>query len=337
MDLDKKNTISTCAFNILFTKDVPHIHEKIFFSLDYESFKFCVKVCKTWCRLITSESFLERAKSHFIEIERDEHLLWLASKGGKIKEVGHLLSTWILDVNCKFDEKIFFSMNLNQDYESRRLNTPLHRAARCNQKGMVQLLLDNGADSERENWMGGTPLLVAISSGHNGVIQILLDNGADPNRAHRQDGGTPLHRAARIDNENVMKLLLRGGADPHKCNKIGATPLHVASMRGNTNMVEMLLNPGADPNKEDHHGETPLHWASKMGHTNVVQMLLQGGARPEKRNKKGENPLHLAKQHGRDDVFRVLFDFIHLKCYECARETNIPTGTDGTFNLCSLL
>ena len=106
-------------------------------------------------------------------------------------------------------------------------------------------------------------------------------------------------------------------------------------------MVKMLLRRGTDPNEACHKGETPLHWASKMGHTQVVKMLLDGGARPEKRNKRGENPLDQAKQLGRDDVFQVLYDFIHLKCSECAINgdeslgQNIPSG--GTFKLCTLL
>ena len=102
-----------------------------------------------------------------------------------------------------------------------------------------------------------------------------------------------------------------------------------------------LLNWAPDPNEACHKGETPLHWASKMGHTHVVKMLLDGGARPEMRNKRGENPLIQARQHGRDDVFQVIYDFIHLKCSECAISgddnlgQNIPS--DRTFKLCTLL
>ena len=41
----------------LFTESVPHVLEKIFFSLDYESFKTCKEVSISWNKLLTSESF----------------------------------------------------------------------------------------------------------------------------------------------------------------------------------------------------------------------------------------------------------------------------------------
>ena len=56
-----------CEFDRLFTKRVLHIHEKIFFSLDYESFKKCLEVSKSWNALLLSESFLRRGKSVFCE------------------------------------------------------------------------------------------------------------------------------------------------------------------------------------------------------------------------------------------------------------------------------
>ena len=41
-------SIPNCKFNILFTKSVPHILEKIFFSLDFDSFVACGKVSLAW-------------------------------------------------------------------------------------------------------------------------------------------------------------------------------------------------------------------------------------------------------------------------------------------------
>ena len=53
-----------CAFDKLFTKSVPHILEKIFFSLDFKSFNTCMDVSKTWRDLLTSDTY--RAKGRLV-------------------------------------------------------------------------------------------------------------------------------------------------------------------------------------------------------------------------------------------------------------------------------
>ena len=59
--------METCAIDILFTKNVPHILEKVFLSLDYESYKNCCGVNNSFCAILTSESIIREAKSLFSE------------------------------------------------------------------------------------------------------------------------------------------------------------------------------------------------------------------------------------------------------------------------------
>ena len=50
-------------FDQLFNKNIPHILEKIFLSLDYKSFKRCHEVCKAWREIVENESFRRRSKA----------------------------------------------------------------------------------------------------------------------------------------------------------------------------------------------------------------------------------------------------------------------------------
>ena len=68
--------MDTCAFDKLFAKSVPHILEKIFFSLDYESYKECLEVSDTWNKLLLSEPYLKIGKSVF----RDEIYIQLCKQ-----------------------------------------------------------------------------------------------------------------------------------------------------------------------------------------------------------------------------------------------------------------
>ena len=91
--------MDTCAFDKLFSKSVPHIFERIFFSLDYESFKRCLEVNKSWNDLMTSERFKVLGSSFFkFEIERD---LWDASNDGSLSKVQGILSSFMVDVLCE--------------------------------------------------------------------------------------------------------------------------------------------------------------------------------------------------------------------------------------------
>ena len=63
---------STCSFDTLFSKCVPHILETIFFSVDYRTYKACLEVNSTWKKLLTSERYIAKGKSVFYkEIWKD--------------------------------------------------------------------------------------------------------------------------------------------------------------------------------------------------------------------------------------------------------------------------
>ena len=54
-----------CGFDKLFERNVPHILEKIFFSLDYTSFKQCMEVSSAWYELLKSDSYKRLGKVAF--------------------------------------------------------------------------------------------------------------------------------------------------------------------------------------------------------------------------------------------------------------------------------
>ena len=139
--------MDSCAFDKLFAKSVPHILEKIFFSLDYESYNECLKVSDTWNKLLLSERYLKIRD----EISKDQEKLNNAAENGNTTEVKRLLSSGMLDINrgCGF-----------------YLVTPLNKAAIKGNKVMVQLLLDRGAEVNKQTGSGWTPLHWAAIKGH---------------------------------------------------------------------------------------------------------------------------------------------------------------------------
>ena len=289
--MDMRETTGPSGFDALFTKSVPHILEKIFFSLDYESFNRCVNVSKSWKALITSERFQRMGKSIFQEeIKRNESELLKASWDGSLREVKRILGNFMVDVDCL------------REYIR---GTPLFQAAIKDHKNVVQFLLDRGADPNKADNYGQTPLHYAALRGHKDVVKLLLDRGAQPNMYFL--GNTPLHEAACNGYKDVVELLLDRGAESNKRAGIdGFTPLHLAARYGHKNVVEHLLDRRAEPDRVTRDGKTPLHEACREGYKDVVWLLLARGANPNTTDEDGETPLATALTRGHRAIARIL-------------------------------
>ena len=287
--------MAVCTIETLFAINVPHILERIFFSLDYESFKKCTEVCVAWSALLKSESFMTRATSRFpTEISTDENKLWNAANGGDIYWVRKLVLSGMVDVNCD-----------GGHWEG---VTTLCAASRNGNKSVVKMLLEGGAEVDKTDGAGRTPLFWAASYGNTDVGQLLLDSGAQPNKAD-EEGKTALHVAASRGHQGVVKLLLEWGAEYEKADSEGMTPLHLASSLGHWDqrtVVQLLLHKGADPNATDEKGRTPLHWAAFSGLKIVAQLLLDSQADPNWYDDEGVTPIQIASDQGEDDVLQVL-------------------------------
>ena len=262
------------GFDKLLTKYVPHIFEKIFLSLDYESFNNCKKVCNEWMAFLGSEQFRRRAKCVYLyemqwEERDDEENLITYSMEGNVEEVQSLL-----------DKGVNPNANSNEI---------------CPRVGGIEITT--------------TPLCVAAENGFKDVVKLLLDAGAEPNIADGY-GDTPLYSATKNRHTDVVKLLLDAGVEPNMPDKYGDTPLKLAVHNGRKEMVEVLVERGAEPNIRDNSGRTPLHWAALRDHKDVAKLLLTAGADPNIENNLGITPLSEAKRMGHKDVMKIIS--IHL-------------------------
>ncbi|WP_310626659.1 ankyrin repeat domain-containing protein [Limnohabitans sp.] len=102
--------------------------------------------------------------------------------------------------------------------------TPLMLAAINNQLELAKVLIDRGADVNREGW---TPLHYAATRGHREMMRLLLEHDAYIDSASA-NGTTPLMLAAYAAPPLAVKLLLEEGADPTLANNGQATALSLA-------------------------------------------------------------------------------------------------------------
>ena len=204
--------MGTCEFDRLFAIRVLHIHEKIFFSLDYNSFKNCQEVSKSWYNLLTSESSQRWHRSVFREAIQGE--LETAIRNDQKEVVREMISNGMAEVDCMIQDK-------NKPLSG---ITPLCLAA-CSEHGdIVQLLLDAGAEPDKLVANQFSPIVNAAAFGHLGTVKALLGGGANPN-IMGPHGFAALHVATFNGFPDVAKLLLNVGSDPNSRDFAGVTPL----------------------------------------------------------------------------------------------------------------
>ncbi|KAI0884774.1 ankyrin repeat-containing domain protein [Annulohypoxylon maeteangense] len=142
----------------------------------------------------------------------------------------------------------------------------------------MRALIRAGANIEkRSSQQNLTPLQLAVLEGHCGIMEFLLENGADTG-VRDENGQTLMHYAVQAGFPTVKTMLLNGEVDINVQDNEGITPLHRAVVsldKGQRfgDVVKMLLTQGANPGIRDHLGRTPEHIALEMGHTEVIPLL----------------------------------------------------------------
>uniref|UniRef100_A0A4W6CAH6 Protein phosphatase 1 regulatory subunit 16A n=1 Tax=Lates calcarifer TaxID=8187 RepID=A0A4W6CAH6_LATCA len=168
---------------------------------------------------------------------------------------------------------------------------------------IVQCLLDAGAcvnACDSELW---TPLHAAATCGHTGLVQLLIQAGADL-LAVNADGNMPYDLCEdgvtqeRIDEcrgrpctvKYIPWLTCHFNILFH-CVLSFLSQLHIASANGYISVAELLLENRAQVEVKDSDGWTPLHAASCWGQIQMVELLVAHGASLDTKSVLEETPL----------------------------------------------
>ena len=253
--------------------------EMICLSLDFESFKKCLKVSKAWSGVLTNKVFLTKVKLVFSkDILQEELTLRKMSREGDAYEVRRILSSGLVNVDC--------GDGVEHEHEEDH-GTPLKLAATMGHPEIVRLLINAGANV---NWCGPTdlerasPLIEAVTYHKIEVVKLLIDEGACIDQTDWA-GRTALQYASFSGCVDGVKLLLDNGADVNSADEYGTTSLIYVIRYGvhdvaTTSIAKLLIERGADLDKLDADGETPLNMAVRNNMLEIVKLLIDHGASP---------------------------------------------------------
>lgn len=180
-----------------------------------------------------------------------------------------------------------------------KFDTPLSAAVNCLDYGIVEMLLERGADpnlvSEEKPGCESPLFIAACREWSPHIAQLLVKHGAKVDWV-RSDGWSMTHAA--YDAHEVLSYFLANGADVNATEGRNWTALMLAAKANNTQSMEVLLNqadPKADVEVRSTNDATDnaLHIACNLGHSEAVRLLLEAGADVNSQVSDGRFPLGL--------------------------------------------
>ncbi|POI30516.1 hypothetical protein CIB84_005733, partial [Bambusicola thoracicus] len=221
------------------------------------------------------------------------------------------------------------------DIGNEKGDTPLHIAARWGYQGIIEVLLQNGANPNTQNRMKETSLQCALNSKSplrspqhstetfsrgssvSSLSSASIDTRQDEAKNSYKEVEKLLRAVADGDLEMVRYLLEWTEEDLEdeddtvstskpefchplcQCSKCGPAQKKFARVPAN----------GLGVNVSNQDGFTPLHMAALHGHSDLVSLLLKHGASISAKNAEHAVPLHLACQKGHSQVVECLMDY----------------------------
>jgi ankyrin repeat protein len=198
--------------------------------------------------------------------------------------------------------KAFLACKPDCNAVDKALNSPLHIALgpQCQNKEMVEALLQGGADPNQKNKEGLSPIhLVGDQQNASDIIPILARAGADLEARDRQGRTVLLRLSSQACPDSVLATLLGSGAKVDAIDFSGNTVLHMmCQSQLRSDRLKLLIDAGADPLWVNHAGNTIFHEAvigeSRKDSVDFLRTLLEMGVSATARNLRGQTPLHLA-------------------------------------------
>ncbi|MGH1358237.1 MAG: ankyrin repeat domain-containing protein [Burkholderiaceae bacterium] len=138
-------------------------------------------------------------------------------------------------------------------------------------RSVRELLASPKLKIDAVNARGETALMMAALIGQSESVGLLIEKGAQINR----EGWTPLHYAATNGHLTVIKQLIEAGADKNALSPNGTTPMMMAIRRGNLTAYQSLLVAGADPTVKNQRGLSAIDYLERSGESERAQLLRE--------------------------------------------------------------
>ncbi|KAI1424997.1 ankyrin repeat-containing domain protein [Xylaria sp. FL1777] len=270
-----------------------------------------------------------------LNVEGHQHPLIVAAERGDLEMVQCLLEAGA--------PTNIVTLDTSPNRSHGRKKTPLHVACFHGHEGIIQLLIDAGAEVEMVVDSSRTPLEQAAESGHVSAICILLQAGVNVNN------GTAICTAAANGHLHAVSTLLAAGASIYNPTR-QLNALKNACPSGSIPILELLLETATDLSDGNRaileafeyaikYRSNPLildlfaeyvssstaglHKACIAGSVGLVTRMLDGGVAVDAQDDAGTRALDLAARHLYPEIVQCLLDHGADASYESPRFSSV--------------
>ena len=285
------------TLELQYATDLEECHQQFLEAVDYNNTSVVQKLLKRHKIDVTVHGFATEGPPDVITRKSRFNALHVAAINGNIKLVKLLLK----HSNLSYCQKREF---INTGADEFISGTALHFAVQKNHLSIVKLLIDNGADINKDGVYhseikdrNGIKLItlpeytVLRMASSQEMRELLLEHGANPNKVLTNSNrllALPLQHLAANDNSEAIQLLLKHNADVNL--RTDKTALQVACEHLSLNAIGLLLKHDANMLVEDGNGlnclafvlmnlkdKTPKAVTKKV--TIAIDMLLKAAKR----------------------------------------------------------
>lgn len=142
---------------------------------------------------------------------------------------------------------------------------------------ILEFLIKRGIDIDKTDFSTGrSAIMWAAQNGKKDIIEMLIENSANLN-LQDYNGDTVLHLACSSEYkfEDMLKMLILSSSNVNKVNKKNESILMVAIKNNYSDeLLEMLIERTLDLDIKDEDGMTAIMYAVCLGRYNIVEILI---------------------------------------------------------------
>ena len=191
--------------------------------------------------------------------------------------------------------RYLIEMNINVNQKDLYGETPIFIAVNMKNLFLTKYLIESKADINIENKRGETPLIRAIKRNDKRIISLLLELGANASNCDT------FFSAIQSGNKEIFDFFYKREYLDLK-DSFGNTPLHLAIYGGSLDIISFINSHKKIMNVKNNNGETALSIASRISNSEIVAYLVSHGAIIDLKTDEGLDSIEIALKNENMDV-----------------------------------